>query len=59
MFIYTVDELVLLVILLLGVAVGAKRGFPSWSYTWVMVTAASIVTFLTALLPTLLLGLVD
>jgi hypothetical protein len=57
--IYTVDELVLLIILLLGTAVGAKRRFPSWSYTWVVLTVASIVTFFTALLPTLLLGVVD
>ena len=47
---YTPDELVLLVILLTGTAVGATRRFPTWSYTWVVLTLVSIVAFLTSAL---------
>lgn len=50
---YTPDELVLLVILLVGASVGARKRFPTWSYTWVIMAIASVVALLTSALPSL------
>ena len=58
-FSYTVDELVLLVVLLAGAAVGATRRFSLWSYTWMVLAVVSVVDFFTSFWPSVLFDVID
>jgi hypothetical protein len=56
---YSVDEFLLLLVLATGAGMGAKRKFPLWSYTWVVMAIGSMTTFFTACVSTIWLDLID
>lgn len=58
-FVYPVDELVLMLALATGAAVGVRKGFPLWSYTWVVLMLVSLADFLSFLVLTLPPDVID